>query len=179
MQQAFDDPLIMARLDADGRCVTGAVVSVDDRNREVKPGNVRHTSVPLIELQLTAPTRLLEGEVVRWTADKRVKGVVRSVDDETGTLAITNGMKALAESEMAAGDEVVFVGLDPWEGRDPWSPDEVPWTHRDTTSDLAGDGSADPGVGRDDDNPDMSLDELGEIPIIGAVGPDDVPGVLL
>ena len=33
-------------------------------------------------------------------------------------------------------------------------------------------------IGADDDSPDMSLGELGDIPIIGAVGPDDEPGVL-
>src|SRR5207302_540210 len=77
--QAFDDPLIMARLDAEGRCLSGTVASIDSDNREVKPGGKNRTRVPLITLSLTAPTRLLKGEVVRWTGDRKVKGVLRHV----------------------------------------------------------------------------------------------------
>ncbi len=112
------------------------------------------------------------------TTDRRVKGVLRDVDDTGATVAIAGGVKALDESGLAAGD-VMFVGLDPWEGLDPWAPEEVPWTHKQaTTSDLAGEVTEDPTAGADDDSPDMSLDELGEIPVVGAVGPDDEPGAL-
>jgi hypothetical protein len=55
----------------------------------------------------------------------------------------------------------------------------VPWTHRPTTTDLAGDDSADPTAGANDDSPDMNVEELVAIPIVGAVGPADEPGVVL
>lgn len=178
-QQAFDDPLIMARLDAEGRCLTGTVASLDDDNKEVKPGNKRASKVPLVEVALTAPTRLLAGEIVRLTTDRRVKGLVRSVDADGALVAVTGGVKALGEAGLGHGDALMFVGLDPWEGRDPWAPDEVPWTHRDSsTSDLAGDVAGDASAGSDDDSPDMSLAELAEVPIVGSVGPDDEPGSL-
>jgi len=177
--QAFDDPLILARLDAAGRCVTGDMASIDLDNKEIKPGGKNRSSVPLIELKLTAPTRLLAGEVVRWADDRRVKGELRAVDDDSLTVAVTGGVKALGEACVGLGDEMVFAGLDPWGGQNPWAPDEVPWTHRPTTSELAGDDSADPAAGAGDGSPDMTTAELAEIPIVGAVGPADVPGVLL
>ena len=183
VDQAFDDPLVMARIDAEGRCVTGTVDSIDMENKEVKPGNKQASVVPLIKVSLTAPTQLLEGEVVRVTADRRVKCVIRSVDVTSATLAVTAQVKALRESGLGSGDDVMFVGLDPWEGMDPWAPDETPWTHRappdKTTSELAGNVDDVALAATDDDSPDMTLDELGEIALVGAVGPDDEPGVVL
>jgi hypothetical protein len=178
-QQAFDDPMVMARLDAVGRCISGHIDSIDDDNREVKPGQKNRTRVPLIELTLTSSTRLLAGEVVRWTGDKAVKGVLRSIDGTTATIAIMGGQKAFGESAMVAGDDVMFVGLDPWEGQDPWAPDEVPWTHRETTSELAGDETGDPSAGNQDDSPDMTAEELAEVPVVGLVAPGDEPGVVV
>lgn len=177
--QAFDDPLIMAGLDAEGRCVTGDVVSVDTDNKEVKPGNQRASAVPLIALTLTGGTRLLEGEIVRWAADSKIRGRIRSLDDASATIAVLDGARSVPTSGPFTGEEVVFVGLDPWGGTDPWTPDEIPWTHRErTTSELAGaEGNA--AAGANDDSPDLSLDELAEIPVIGAVGPADEPGVVL
>jgi hypothetical protein len=174
--QAFDDPLVMARLDAEGRCLTGRVTSVDTENREVKPGGKNRTKVPIVELAVTAPTRLLAGEVVRWTGNRGVKGVVRAVDATCATVAITGGVKKFTDSYWEPGHEVLFVGLDPWEGRDPWSPDEVPWTHRATTSELAGE--ADSAAGSSDDAPDLPVDELAALPVVGEVGPDAEPGVV-
>lgn len=178
--QAFDDPLLMARLDAEGRCVTGTVASVDNDNKEVKPGQKNRTRVPLIGLALTGPTRLLAGEVVRWTADRRVKGILRDVDAGSAIVAVTAGLKALDDAGLPTDTDTLFVGLDPWGGLDPWAPDEVPWTHRPpTTSDLAGDDADDATAGAADGTPDLTLDELGAIPIVGVVGPDDEPGVVL
>ncbi|MGO4600389.1 hypothetical protein [Terrabacter sp. 2YAF2] len=174
--QAFDDPLIMASLDAEGQCITGVVTSVDDQNREIKPGGKNRTRVPLIELELTGPTRLLTGAVLRWTEDRAVRGIVRAVDSSTATIAIMGGVKAFDTAAWSLGVEVMLVGLDPWEGRDPWGPDEVPWTHRETTSELAGD--ADAGDGATDGSPDLSVPELADLPVIGEVSPDAEPGVL-
>lgn len=178
-QQAFDDPLIMAHLDATGRCVTGEVVAVDLDHKEVKPGNKRRSRVPLIELSLTAPTRLLAGESVRWVEEKKVKAVLRHVDGDAATFAVTAQATTLDDVGLFVGAETMFVGVDPWEGPDPWAPDEVPWTHRESTSDLAGDASDDPGAGAADDSPDMTLEELADVAVVGEVGPDDEPGVVL
>lgn len=179
-EQAFDDPLIMARLDAEGRCVTGSVTSIDSDNKEIKPGGRNRTRVPLIELSLTAPTRLLADEVVLWTADNRVKGVLRFIDDTSATVAIMSGIKALDDYGVSASDDVMFAGLNPWAGPDPWAPDEVPWTHSEsTTSELAGNLADDPIAGTIDGSPDMSVAELGEVPIVGVVTPDDEPGSVL
>ncbi len=177
--QAFDDPLILARLDAAGRCLAGNVGSLDVDHKEVKPGGTKRTTVPLIKLTLTAPTQLLAGDVVRWDGDQRVKGELRDVHPDSLTVAITGGVKALGAASVGVGDEMVFVGLDPWGGRNPWAPDEVPWTHRPTTSDLAGDDSTDPTAGASDDSPDLTVAELAAIPIVGAISPADEPGVIL
>ena len=178
-ERAFDDPLVMAGLDAAGRCVSGVVRSLDIDNREVKPGNTRQSKVPLVRVTLAAPTRLLIGEVVRWEGDRRVRGEVREVDATNAVIAVISGVKALEDSGMADGDEVLFAGLDPWEGRDPWAPDDLPWTHSEaTTSCLAGEVDEDPTAGTDDDTPDLPVEELAELPVVGLVGPDDEPGVL-
>ncbi len=171
-QQAFDDPLVLARLDAEGRCITGVVEEVDRQNSEVKPGNSRRSSVPLVDVRLTGPTRLLAGERARLVTDKRIAAVVRWRDEETVRLAVMDAARAFCDAPIRPGHEIVFVGLDPWEGQDPWGPNEVPWTHRDGEEPV--DGDAPP-----DDSPDMSLDELAAVPIVGIVSPDDVGGVVL
>ena len=72
----------------------------------------------------------------------------------------------------------MFVGLDPWDGPNPWGPDEIPWTHREaTTTELAGEAA--PGDGDTDGSPDMTPAELGEIAVVGAVAPDAEPGVVV
>lgn len=177
--QAFDDPMILARLDAAGRCVSGTVAAIDDTNKEVKPGNQNATKVPLVDIELTSPTRLLPGETVCFAVDRRAKGPIRSIDGDRVVVAVMAGPKALDDSGLAPGDECTFVGHDPWDGANPLSPDEVPWTHKETTSDLAGDVSDDPTAGGDDDSPDMTLAELGDVPVLGPVGPDEEPGVVL
>lgn len=171
-QKAFDDPLVLARLDAEGRCITGVVESLDTQNSEVKPGNSRRSSVPLIDIRLTGPTQLLVGERTRLVDDKRVAAVVRNRNGDLVRLAVMEAAKAFGEAQVTPGDEIVFAGLDPWEGQDPWGPDEVPWTHRN--EDGPTDDSAPP-----DDSPDMTLSELAELPIVGIVDPDDVSGVVL
>lgn len=177
-QKAFDDPLIMAHLDAAGRCLSGIVGAIDGENREVKPGNKNRTRVPLIDVTLDGPTRLLQGEIVRWTADRRVRCAVRQVEGASATVAVIDGVRALDKSGLTEGDLVFFAGLDPWGGTDPRAPDEVPWTHSASTSELGGDLTEDPGAGNSDDSPDLTLQELGELAVVGVVGPDDEPGVL-
>lgn len=178
--RAFDDPLVMAGLDAEGRCLTGVVTAIDDLNKEIKPGKVRRSLVPLIEFDLTAPTRLLVGEVVRWTGDRRITGVVRAVDRSVESVSVTVAITAQAKAAVAEawgpGVELTFVGLDPWEGVNPWSPDQVPWTHRETTSELAGEASGVDGV--TDGSPDLTLTELANLPLVGTVPPSEEPGVL-
>jgi hypothetical protein len=112
-------------------------------------------------------------------AERKVKAVLRHVDAGTATVAVMSQVNALKDACVADGDEVIFVGVDPWEGPDPWAPDEVPWTHRESTSELAGNVDDDPSAGASDDSPDMTLDELAAVPVLGAVGPEDEPGVVL
>ncbi|MEL7210504.1 MAG: hypothetical protein AAGK32_20115, partial [Actinomycetota bacterium] len=97
--QAFDDPLVMAKLDAEGRCLTGTVDSIDDSHKEVKPGKKQRSSAPLIHLSLTGPTRLLADEVVRWKGDKRVKGRVRSVDEDSATVVVMERLHPLHDHD--------------------------------------------------------------------------------
>lgn len=178
VDEAFDDPLVMAHFDADGRCVTGTISDLDLDNKEVKPGNVKRTVVPLVELTLTAPTRLLKDEVVRWVGDRKVEGYVRSVDGDRYTIAVTGGMKSLGEAGFESLDSASFVGLDVWGGLDPLGPDEVPWTHREPPAADGDEVDADTSA-IDDGSPDLPVAELADLPIVGAVAPGAEPAVVL
>ena len=188
--QAFDDPLLMADLDADGQCLAGPVTRVDGTNREVKPGGVNHTLVPLITISLKSPTRLLPGQEVVWAIDRRVGGVIRSVPPVGATgesvIAVMSGHSKGANLPKV-GDSHLFVTLNPFQGMSPNEPSEVPWTHRppapDADSGLASDlayvDATDPSAGADDGSPDLTPDEIAALPVIGLVGPADVPAVIL
>ena len=180
MDQAFDDPMIMARYDAEGRCLSGTITAVDPNNREVKRGQTNRTRVPLIELNLSGTTQLLPGDTVRWTEDRRLRAEIRRLDETRSLLAVLGGVRTFDASHLARGGDVMFAALDPWEGRDPLSPDEVPWTHREaTTSELAEDTDGDVPTANEDGSPDLTAFELGQIPIVGDVSPGDEPGVVL
>ena len=180
ISQAFDDPMIMARYDAEGRCVSGTITDLDENHREVKENRVNMTRVPLLEITLSGQTQVLEDETVRWTDDKRVTAKVRTVDATHAVIAIVGGIRAFDSSGPSIGDQAMFVALDLWEGRDPLSPEDVPWTHREpTTSELAGDGGGDVPQGDEDGSPDLTATELGSIQVIGVLGPEDGPGVVL
>lgn len=183
--EAFDDPLVMAALDADGLCVSGQVVGRDLSNMEIKPGNVRASLVPLLDIKLEGVTRLLPGATVLWTGDRRVEATVRSIDGDLVQLSLTagHGRGTRAPGE---GDQVVFASLVSFGGRAPRDPEGVPWTHQlreevePNTSELAGEESrAEMSRALPDDSPDLSLSELAELPVLGAMGPDDVPAVTL
>ncbi len=183
--EAFDDPLVMAAFDADGQCLFGRAILVDTSNREVKPGRVRESSVPLVTLALDTPTRLLPGTVLVWTADRRVEAEVRSVppagSSGEAVLAIMGGHKNCTRLPQG-GDEASFVTLNPFQGRSPGEPAQVPWTHRVAAEPLgAVDGTAevDRSDGDDDGSPDMTPDQLAGLPTIGNPGLDEVPGVVL
>ena len=68
----------------------------------------RERGFSLIEVALDGTTHLLAEEVVRWADDRRVRGVLRHVDDERATIAVVEGMKALGESGLGVGDPVFF-----------------------------------------------------------------------
>lgn len=175
---AFDDPMIMAGLDADGLCLIGTATAVDTTNREVKPGNSRRTAVPLVTITLDGPTRLLPETDVVWAGDRRVKGVIRTVPavGTTGeaVIAITAGHDRGSRLPTQR-QSTLFTTLDPWAGFVPGEPDTVPWTHQPPPqTDTSQDG--DPA---DDGSPDLGPDVLAALPQLGAVPPSDVPGVVL
>jgi hypothetical protein len=64
IDEAFDDPLVMAEFDAEGSCVSGRVSNLDIDNREVKPGNKKATLAPILTVQTAVEPQLLEGEDV-------------------------------------------------------------------------------------------------------------------
>jgi hypothetical protein len=188
--EAFDDPLVMAEFDADGQCLSGTVTAVDISNKEVKPGNVRQTLVPLITLRLVAPTRLLPDAQVVWASDRRVSGIIRAVPAVGATgdsvIAIMGG-HSNGTAVPSKRDSALFVTLSPFQGNSPVEPTEVPWTHRpgDTEADsrliadLAFLDATDAGAGADDGSSDLSGEELAALPLLGLVAPQDVPEVNL
>lgn len=180
-EEALDDPLVLAELDAEGRCLMGKVCTVNVSHREIKPGNVRATCVPLVEVALDGPTRLLPDEAVLWVQSDKVSAIVRSVDEQRAELAVMEGHKG-GENLPRVGDSVAFAALSRFGGRSPDDPDDVPWTHR------AGDGGAAlpessqeaaPSDGPLDDAPDLAVEELAALPLVGLVPAGDVPEVVL
>lgn len=179
--EALDDPLVMAELDATGRCMTGKVVTVNRENREVKPGNVRASQVPLVTLRLEGATRLLQGEQVLWAGDRRVDGVVRSIAGDKVVLAIVAG-HSRGERLPKVGSSTMFAALSMFGGRSPDDPSTVPWTHRPGDKSMSSDVDAaeyTAATARDDGSPDMSTNDLASLPVAGIVPPGEVPEVLL
>jgi hypothetical protein len=175
--EALDDPLVLAEYDAKGMCLVGKVTHVDLAHREVKPGNKKATQVPLVTLKLEHPTRLLPGTEVRWTADPRVEGTLRSVAGHAAELAIVAGHKS-GTRVPALGDEAVFTELSIFGGLPPDSPEEVPWTHRGPADEETGAGDDPAAALPDDGTPDLPVEELAQALAIGLVAPDEAPTVL-
>lgn len=179
--EALDDPLVMAELDATGRCMTGKVTAVNRENREVKPGNKRASQVPLVTLRLQGATRLLRGDQVLWAGDRRVDGVVRSIAGDEVVLAIVAGHNR-GERLPRVGSSTLFAALSMFGGRSPDDPSAVPWTHRagdEATSTDVDDADYTSTTALDDGSPDMSTNELASMPVAGIVPPGEVPEVLL
>lgn len=182
--EAFDDPLVMAGLDAQGLCITGTIQSVDASHKEVKPGNIRATAVPLVTIESPGPTRLLPGAEVIWANERGVKAEVRTVTASSVELAVTGGHKSGTVLPQV-GQAVVFASLDPFGGRPPREPEDVPWTHRPdsrgpTTSDLAAEiTERDLLTDAPDESPDLPVADLADLPVLGPIGPEDVPAVTL
>jgi hypothetical protein len=183
--EAFDDPMVMAAFDADGQCLFGETTFVDTDNREVKPGRIRASQLPLVTLELDAPTRLLPGTVLVWTADRRVEAEVRTVPPAgspgEAVVAIMGGHKNGTRLPRL-GDNTSFVTLNPFQGRPPGEPSEVPWTHRAAAEPLGSvddTGEADRSTAEADGSPDMTPDQLAGLPTLGTPGLDEVPGVVL
>lgn len=188
--EAFDDPMVMAEFDADGQCLSGTVRAVDLANREVKPGKVRRTKVPLVTLRLASPTRLLPDASVVWASDRKVTGAIRAVPAVGATgdavIAIMGG-HGNGASVPAVSDSALFVTLTPFQGKSPGEPIEVPWTHRPgegetdplLITDMAFLDATDASAGADDGSSDLNGDELAALPELGSLGPEDVPAVNL
>ncbi len=179
-EEALDDPLVLAEVDAAGRCITGKAVTVDPENREVKPGNKNRSLVPLVDVRLDGDTRLLVGEKVRWSSERAVAGLVRGMTDARATIALMDGHNR-GTRVPRRGEAVVFADLSIFGGGSPDDPLEVPWTHQpgaESTSDLAALARED-AQPVDEGSPDMTATELVELPLVGLVGPGDVPEVVL
>lgn len=172
--EAFDDPLVMAELDAAGRCMFGTVVTTDPDNSEIKQGNSRRSLVPLVTLKLTAPTRLLAGDFVTWAEERKVGALVREVRrDGTVVLALMEGHNRGTVMPQARSD-VMFVDLRPFGGLGPQAVDEIPWTHR---SPLDDDGPTT--ITSDETGPNLSAADIAALPLVDLSDPDLVPGVVL
>lgn len=169
-EEAIDDPMILAELDAAGRCVTGKVTNVDLENRELKPGNKNRTQVPLLDLELAGPSLLLVGASVIWTHETGLRAEIREIDEKHVRLAIVAG-HAHGTRVPTRGSHVAFAALSVFGGGSPEDPEDVPWTHRAPAALEA--------AGVDDGSPDLSTDDLLALPTVGAVAPDAVPGVVL
>lgn len=192
--EAFDDPLVMAELDAEGRCVCGEVREIDVENREIKPGNTRASLVPIVTLGVAATPQLLEGDAVCWSGDQSVHGEIREIRPlRRGfevTVAILGGHKS-GERLPAEGGEALFVAVTIFRGRSPDDPREVPWTHRRQAKPSASEGPAKieetPGAEEADPPRTDTEDELGPDlapeetlpPEDADVEPGEIPGVLL
>lgn len=169
-EEAMDDPLVMAEHDANGRCIMGTVAKVDLDNKEIKPGNVRRSSVPLMTLRLVAPTMLLPGEKATFVGNDKVTVEVREVGKNEVVLAAVSGHKSgtLLPSK---GTGAVFVAMSLFGGRPPDSPDEVPWTHKPSESELET-------AATEDGSPDLPGDVLAALPSGVGRPPDGVSGVV-
>lgn len=179
-EMTLEDPFVLAELEAEGRCLSGIVKYVDVSNVETKPGNKRATLVPIVAMELVAPTRLTRGEDVTWTGDDRVKGYVRDVSGNDVEIAIMEGHKGGTRLP-GPPDDASFVALSIFGGLPPSDPSDVPWTHHapaeaTATARRAADGETEE---EDDGSPDLPADELAALPIQGLVEPGEVPGVVL
>ena len=174
VDSAFDDPLILAELDAQGLCIRGTVAKCDLANHEVKPGNKRRTQVPLITIKIDGPIRLLVGGRVTWVEERKVKAEIRKIPDpgDKGTveLALLQG-HGKGTRTPRKGSEVIFVALEAFAGRAPETPDQVPWTHRAQEEDNSQEDVK--------DTPDMTADEILRRPLVGIRKPDEIPPVVL
>lgn len=169
--EAFDDPLVMAELDAAGRCIIGKISTVDLDNREVKPGNKNATQVPLITVKLAGPTRLLPGDAITWAAERKVTGVVRKVDSLRVTVALMGGHN-YGKLCPGSGDSVLFVDLQPFGGGAPERQDDVPWTHKMPED-------APRRITSEESGPNLSPTEIAALPVADLSDPSLVPGVVL
>lgn len=176
--RAIDDPLVLAELDAAGRCVSGRVQRLNLDNHEVKAGNKRATQVPLVDVELETASNLLEGDSVIWTTEHKVHGEIRSINSRRASVAILGGHKGGTRLP-ARGSDVVFAALSTFGGLPPEGPEDVPWTHRPPGTDAT-EGAANPaGDASADGTPDLPPEEILELPLVGQVAADDVPGVVL
>ena len=170
--EAFDDLLVMAELDAAGRCIIGTVKTCDADNREVKDGNKRASVVPLVAIKLTSRTRLLPGDDVTWSTDRKVTGVEREVESDGAALVALMGGHDYGRNAPGRGERVLFVDLQPFGGGGPEGQDDVPWTHRAPDD-------APSRVTSDESGPNMSPAEIAALPLADLSDPDAVPGVVL
>jgi hypothetical protein len=144
-EEAISDPVRMIPYLLDHKAIEGTVVSYDGHNKEVKPGNVRATQVPILILRTERRCLVPRGKELWWALQPdRVRAAVHDVHPDPkgpGSIVTLKVMEHLADAAPLATttDPVCFSQLStkrPWSGS---VPNQVPWTHR--VPDLSGDGS--------------------------------------
>lgn len=136
--------------------------------------------VPLVELELGGSTNLIDEDRVIWTAQPSVAGEIRDNKGRIATVAVMGGHK-YGTVLPAQGSSVVFAALSVFDGRPPDDPLAVPWTHRAgdaDASEMKPGSAAARAAAADDGTPDLSPDQLLELPVLGPIDADDVPGVV-
>ena len=97
-EEAASDPLRLVPLLLDHKAVAGVVVELDGDNREIKPGNVRASAVPILTLRTDRRSLIPAKRSLWWIDDLRVQVAVDDVeDDPTGdgslvVLKVTGGV---------------------------------------------------------------------------------------
>lgn len=174
IEEAYDDLLVMAEHDAQGRCLSGLVTAIDVAHRGVKEGHQRATLVPLLRILTSVEPQLLEGDEVYWAADRGVRCVIQSIQERGNQreveLAVLQGHKGGTRLP-PLGAEARFAALSSFAGQSPDSPREVPWTHAAAPDEATSDAQDEPGL-------DLSPEET---VVSAAARPpeDEVPGVLV
>ncbi|GLZ28080.1 hypothetical protein Lesp02_02700 [Lentzea sp. NBRC 105346] len=136
----YSDPLIMAELVADGTAVLGVVESVDLSHKEIKPGNVRRTQVPLITMRCQHKPILPLHSRLWWEGPDLVVAELRQVtsaaDGWIVLLALQDGHNRGTRIPQP-GMPTVYAALDRTAYPQPNSFGNTPWTHQPHNRDGA------------------------------------------
>lgn len=88
VQQAVDDPLRFAALEADGRALRGTVTGADYSRRVIPPGKVRNVTRPLLTLTLDGPSPVRVDTSLWNVEDPRVTAHVVDVREDASGMDV-------------------------------------------------------------------------------------------